>query len=103
MPLDTPPPAAIPLRRRKDGCTPKRQQAFLVTLAETRSVTRAARSVGLGASGLYRLRRRAGAAAFAAAWDAALDWHLPRPALSRRAARARARIIGVTPSPSSPS
>jgi hypothetical protein len=78
MPLDTPPPAAIPLRHRKDGCTPQRQQAFLATLAETRSVTRAAQSVGLSASGLYRLRRRAGAAAFSAAWDAALDWRALR-------------------------
>lgn len=57
---------------RSDGWTPARQLAFLETLARTRSVSLAAKSAGMSREGAYRLRRRAGAALFAAAWDRAL-------------------------------
>ena len=80
-----PPPRAEPLRRRRipafhpvpvapraDGWTPGRQAAFVGLLAQTRSVLAAARAVSMGRESAYRLRRRPGAAGFAAAWDAAL-------------------------------
>jgi molybdenum-dependent DNA-binding transcriptional regulator ModE len=62
----------VPLRARADGWTPARQAAFLGALAETRSVSQAARRVGMARETAYRLRRRPEAASFAAAWDAAL-------------------------------
>ena len=58
---------------RFDGWTPKRQLAFLDTLARTRSVSAAAKSVGMSREGAYRLRRRADAGLFAAAWDRAKE------------------------------
>jgi hypothetical protein len=64
----------VPLRGRRDGWTPARQARFLGALAETRSVLAAARKVGMARETAYRLRRRAGAESFAAAWDAALGW-----------------------------
>ena len=57
---------------RRDGWTAERQLGFLAMLAETNSVARAAASVGMSRESAYRLRRRAGAESFAAAWDAAL-------------------------------
>lgn len=60
----------VPLRSRADGWTPQRQAAFLAALALTRSVCAAARRVGMARETAYRLRRRADAASFAAAWDA---------------------------------
>ena len=66
-------PAFHPLPcARHDGWTAARQADFIGMLAETRSVAKAARAVGMGRESAYRLRRRAGAAGFAAAWDTAL-------------------------------
>lgn len=62
----------VPVRSRRDGWVPERQAAFIGVLAQTRSVLTAARAVGMGRESAYRLRKRAGAAGFAAAWDAAL-------------------------------
>ena len=63
---------------RSDGWTPARQLAFLETLARTRSVSAAAKSVGMSREGAYRLRADAGL--FAAAWDRAMGAdHLPSP------------------------
>jgi hypothetical protein len=45
-------------------------------LYQTRSVVAAAKAVGMGRESAYRLRKRPGAAGFAAAWDAAMG--LPR-------------------------
>ena len=73
--------APVPLRYRADGWTPGRQADFLGHLAETRSVAAAARHVGMTRESAYRLREKAGAESFAAAWDAIL----PRFALSRTA------------------
>lgn len=58
---------------RFDGWTPARQLVFLDVLARTRSVSAAARSVGMSREGAYRLRRRPEAALFRAAWDRAMD------------------------------
>lgn len=60
----------VPVRRRADGWTPQRQADFLGALAETGSVEAAARKVGMARETAYRLRRKPGAASFAAAWDA---------------------------------
>lgn len=62
----------VPTRSRYDGWTPQRQAEFIGQLAATRSVCAAARWVGMARESAYRLRRRAGAASFALAWDAAL-------------------------------
>lgn len=62
----------VPVGPRRDGWVPERQAAFIGYLAETRSVLAAARAVGMGRESAYRLRKRPGAAGFAAAWDAAL-------------------------------
>lgn len=59
----------VPLRGRGDGWTALRQAAFLGALAETGSVVAAARRVGMARETAYRLRRKAGAESFAAAWD----------------------------------
>lgn len=72
--------APVPLRARADGWTPLRQAAFLAALALTQSVCAAARRVGMARETAYRLRRRAGARSFAAAWDAVLG----RAAAARR-------------------
>lgn len=61
-----------PVRERADGWTPARQVAFLAHLAITRSVSAAARKVGMARETAYRLRRRPEAASFASAWDAVL-------------------------------
>lgn len=63
---------AVPGRTRADGWTPRRQAVFIGHLAETRSVTEAARRVSMARETVYRLRRREGAEGFNAAWDAAL-------------------------------
>jgi len=68
----------VPVGARKDGWTPLRQAEFVGSLAETRSVEGACRAIGMGKESAYRLRKRAGAAGFAAAWDAALGKpHMP--------------------------
>lgn len=59
----------VPLRARADGWSEARQCAFLAQLYVTGSVAAAARAVGMTREGAYRLRRRAGAESFAAAWD----------------------------------
>lgn len=62
----------VPVGKRHDGWTPARQVAFIGMLYETRSVVAAAKAVGMGRESAYRLRKRPGAAGFAAAWDAAM-------------------------------
>jgi hypothetical protein len=63
----------VPVKYREDGWTPRRQRLFLETLADTGSVTAAARAAGMTVQSAYRLRRRADAAAFDAAWEGALE------------------------------
>ena len=62
----------VPLKARHDGWTPARQRHFIHVLAVTKSITRACKAVGMSAVTAYALRKRPGAAGFAAAWDAAL-------------------------------
>lgn len=66
------PPAAPAFRTRVDGWTPDVQNAFIEALARTGCVRQAAAAVDRAVSGVYRLRARADAHAFRAAWDAAL-------------------------------
>jgi len=73
MLADAPEFAPAPVQHRHDGWTYARQRAFVAALAETGCVERAARRLGMTAVGAYRLRRMAGAEAFARAWDEALQ------------------------------
>jgi hypothetical protein len=56
-------------RTRRDGWGAARQRAFIAALAETRSVTRAARAVGISRQSAYRLRGEPSGAGFAREWD----------------------------------
>jgi hypothetical protein len=58
---------------RRNSITPDKQRAFIAMLAATGIVTQAARSIGVSLESLYKLRNRAGAEGFSAAWDAALE------------------------------
>lgn len=71
----SPIPHFTPVARkyRSDGWTPERQRAFIEALADTGSVTAAARRVNMASVGAYALRRQPDAESFAAAWEAALD------------------------------
>lgn len=60
-------------RARHDGWTPQAQRGFIAALFATGSVGAAARSVGMTRMSAYRLRKRAGAESFAAAWAYALS------------------------------
>lgn len=64
----------IPVARqpRADGWSPTLQKRFIEALADTGSVTEAARDVQKSVTSCYRLRRAPGAEGFAAAWEAAL-------------------------------
>jgi hypothetical protein len=64
----------VPAGKREHGWSPGRQGAFIQTLAETGSVTRAAKSVNLSAPGAYYLRRHRDGAEFRQAWDQALEF-----------------------------
>ena len=60
-------------RRRFDGWSEERQEAFIAALAVCGTVSKAARAVGSTARSAYRLLDAPGADSFAAAWDAAID------------------------------
>ena len=64
----------VPLERtRADGWTPETQANFIRALEAMGSVGQAVKAVGMGRRSAYRLRDRAGAESFAAAWDRALS------------------------------
>ena len=63
---------AVRVRIREDGWTPRRQAEFIGHLAQTRSVTEAARRVGMARETAYRLRGKEWSESFCAAWDAAM-------------------------------
>ena len=63
----------VPVAVRRDGWTPARQRGFIDALSTVGQVTAAARHVGMTRKSAYRLRERAGAESFAAAWDQAQD------------------------------
>jgi hypothetical protein len=69
---------AVPRKHRHDGWTPERQRAFIEALADTGSVSRAARQVNMSPEGAYYLRRQPGAEGFRRAWEAALDFGVQR-------------------------
>lgn len=62
-----------PHRMRADGWTADMQRTFIRTLADTGSVTHAAKAAGVSRSTAYALRHRAGHATFAVAWDVAIQ------------------------------
>lgn len=64
----------VPVRPRHDGWSPAVQFEFIVALAGGASVDGAARAVGQSRTTAYALRKRAGAASFAAAWESALAY-----------------------------
>jgi len=73
-PRELPPFIPVPITRaRHDGWSPDRQRRFIAALAYSGSVHAAAKAVGSSRTGAYRLRARAGAESFAAAWDAVLS------------------------------
>ena len=74
---DIVPPPQIPFdpaptRKRRAGWTAEKQRKFIDHLALTSAVGEASAIAGMASSSAYRLRDRAGAESFAAAWDAAL-------------------------------
>ncbi len=69
-----PPFDPVPVQPRHDGWTPTRQRGFIEALAATGCVADAARAVGMTPKSAYLLRERAGADAFRAAWDAAMNY-----------------------------
>lgn len=83
-------------RIRRDGWTAERQLAFLGELARTRSVTRAARAVGMSRESAYRLRGRPTGALFAAAWDGMARGHKFAAAKKSAAPISRANPPKVT-------
>jgi hypothetical protein len=85
----------VPLRGRGDGWTPLRQAAFLGALAETGSVVAAARKVAMARETAYRLRRRAGAESFAAAWDKVTGRVTAPPAKVTSDARMQRALYGL--------
>jgi hypothetical protein len=74
---------AVPVRARADGWTPRRQAQFIGHLAETKSVSAAARRVSMARETAYRLRGKKWADGFCRAWDAALGKQ-PGPAKPMR-------------------
>lgn len=71
--LDPIPFDPVPTAPRRDGWTPARQRAFIDALGKCGLVGAAAREVGMTPKSAYRLRARADAESFAAAWDVAVD------------------------------
>jgi hypothetical protein len=66
------------LRARHDGWTAQKQIRFIEFLAATRCVDEACRRVGMSDTSAYELRNRPCGAAFARAWDLALELKLDR-------------------------
>jgi hypothetical protein len=63
----------VPVRPRHDGWTVERQIAFVEKLADTNSITAAAKHVGMSRESVRQLRRRPDGREFRDACDAALD------------------------------
>ena len=83
----------VPVRPRRDGWTPQRQTMFILALADIRCVVAAAEIVGMSWQTAYRLRARADAGSFAAAWDRALARPLPDAGFTGRALGGTAKPI----------
>ena len=80
---------------RWNGWTPARQAKFLGALAETHSVSAAARKVRMARETAYRLRKLPGAGSFAAAWDAILGRETPGRRKVTPEERARRALEGL--------
>jgi hypothetical protein len=78
----------VPGKKRHDGWDPRTQFRFVLALARGAGVHEAARGVGRTRQSAYRLRARAGAESFAAAWDAAFAF----ASQARCAAESRALV-----------
>ncbi|MGB3796019.1 MAG: hypothetical protein WA957_06910 [Alteraurantiacibacter sp.] len=63
---------------RKNSITPDRQRKFIAHLAATGIVKQAAKHIGASLEALYKLRQKAGAEEFCAAWDKAVDRGITR-------------------------
>jgi hypothetical protein len=64
----------VPRRSRsQDGWTEAKQRGFIAALAETGSVRRAAKAVGMSFASAYHLRKAPLATSFVAAWDNAVQ------------------------------
>lgn len=68
----------VPVALRHDGWTPAKQAEFIEALADTGVVKAAAARIGMTEQSAHRLRRRADAASFDAAWEAALEIGIQR-------------------------
>lgn len=66
--------APVPVRPQRNDWTPELQGRFILALAGGAGADAAARSLGRTRQSVYRLRARADAASFAAAWDRAQDF-----------------------------
>jgi hypothetical protein len=75
---ETPEFAPATPKERADGWSAQRQLDFIAALTESGCVTEACQTVGASTRGAYRLRARADAVSFRAAWDAALEIGLRR-------------------------
>ena len=59
--------------KRWNGINALKQSTFIQLLADSGSVTMAAKAIGTSPSAMYTLRRAKGAESFAAAWEVAID------------------------------
>jgi hypothetical protein len=59
--------------KRWNGLNQLKQRTFIQLLADSGSVTMAAKAIGTSSSAMYNLRRSEGAESFAAAWEVAVD------------------------------
>ncbi len=71
--MDTPPPRR---RRRRTGWTPARQRRFITELVTSGNVSDVCARIGLSRASAYKFRDQPHNAAFARAWDAALDKYM---------------------------
>lgn len=71
--MDTPPPRR---RRRRTGWTPARQRRFVTELVTSGNVSDICARIGLSRASAYKFRAQPHNAAFAHAWDAALDKYM---------------------------
>ena len=87
----------VPLRAQHNGWTPALQLRFILALARGAGPDEAARLLGRTRQSVYRLRKRAGAESFAAAWNHAQAFaqHAARAGRSLRSTCAGIETIMV--------
>ena len=82
----------VSLRLQHNGWSPRLQLRFILALARGAGVDEAARALGKSRQSAYDLRKKPGAASFAAAWDAALAFSRSAAGAGRAAARGHCGI-----------